>query len=92
MSNKQELVDAIARKTKLSKKDSQRALEAFCSSVKDSLRRNERVSLIGFGTFEVRTRKARTGRNPRTGEQLNIQAKKVPAFRAGKELKAAVQR
>ncbi len=89
--NKTDLVDAIAQKAKLSKKDAKAALEATLSSVAESLQKGDVVQLIGFGTFKVNKRKARTGRNPRTGEPIEIAATKVPAFVAGKALKDVVQ-
>ena len=88
--NKADLVEAVASDIGLSKADSARALESIISSITSSLQQGEKVSLTGFGTFEVKIRKAREGRNPRTGEKISIEAKRVPAFRAGKELKAAV--
>lgn len=88
--NKQELIAAIAAETNLTKKDSAAALEAFTAAVTDSLKKGEPVRLLGFGTFEVKARAARTGKNPRTGEAINIPAGKSPAFKAGKELKDAV--
>lgn len=88
---KAELIDSIARKADLSKKNSGEALDATLASIKEALRRGDKVSLVGFGTFEVRSRKARKGRNPQTGATITIRAKKVPAFRAGKELKDAIR-
>jgi len=89
--NKPELVNAIAEKTGLNKKDSERAVNAFVESVSEALAKGEKVSLVGFGTFEVRTRQARTGRNPRTGQTLTIPASKVPAFKPGKQLREMVK-
>jgi len=89
--NKPELVNAIAEKTGLNKKDSERAVNAFVESVSEALAKGEKVSLVGFGTFEVRTRQARTGRNPRTGQTLTIPAAKVPAFKPGKQLREMVK-
>lgn len=89
--NKTDLIDAIAQKAGLSKKDAKAALEATLASVTESLQKGDSVQLIGFGTFKVNERKARTGRNPRTGETINIAAAKVPAFVAGKVLKDAIQ-
>ncbi len=89
--NKTDLIDAIAQKAGLSKKDAKAALEATLASVTESLQKGDSVQLIGFGTFKVNERKARTGRNPRTGETINIAAAKVPAFVAGKALKDAIQ-
>ncbi|HEY8346249.1 MAG TPA: HU family DNA-binding protein [Symbiobacteriaceae bacterium] len=88
--NKQELVAAIADKAQLTKKDAEKALNAVLDSIKEALTRGDKVSLVGFGTFEVRERKARAGRNPRTRETIQIPAAKVPAFRPGKDLKESV--
>lgn len=88
--NKAELIDAIASDTSLSKADAGRALDAIITSVTDSLSKGEQVVLTGFGTFVVRDRSARTGRNPKTGEAIEIKAAKVPAFKAGKALKDAL--
>ncbi len=88
--NKSELIDAIADNSGLSKADSGRAVDAFVKSVTKALKKGDTVSLVGFGTFSVRKRAARTGRNPRTGETIKIKASKNPAFKAGKALKDAV--
>ena len=88
--NKSELVDAIADASGLSKADSGRAVDAMVQSVTSALKGGDTVSLVGFGTFSVRERAARTGRNPRTGETIKIKASKNPAFKAGKALKDAV--
>jgi len=88
--NKTELVTAISESSNLTKADSSRALEATIKAITDSLASNEPVTLIGFGTFEVRDRAARSGRNPRTGEAIQIKASKNPAFKVGKALKSAV--
>ena len=88
--NKSELINAIAESADLTKADSGRALDATITAITESLKSGEPVTLIGFGTFEVRDRAARTGRNPRTGETIQIKASKNPAFKAGKALKAAV--
>ena len=85
--NKSELIDAIAAKANLSKKDAKAALEATLEAVSESLKAGDAVQLIGFGTFKVNERAARTGRNPRTGEEIKIAAAKIPAFVAGKALK-----
>ncbi len=90
--NKTELVAAIAEKADLSKKDAEKAVAAFISSVADALADGEKVQLVGFGSFEVRTREARTGKNPRTGEAIQIAPSKVPAFKAGQALKNAVNK
>lgn len=88
--NKTELVDAIAAKTELSKKDAEKALKAFVDVVTEELKKGEKIQLVGFGTFEVSERAARTGRNPRTKEEMTIAASKAPKFKAGKQLKDAV--
>lgn len=90
--NKAELVEAIAKETKLSKKDSEAALKAFIEAVGSELSKGNDVSLIGFGTFSVGTRAARTGRNPRTGEEIKIAAAKTPKFKPGKALKDRVNK
>ena len=91
--NKSELIAAIAEKTELTKKDSERALNAFVASVTEALSAGDKVQLIGFGTFEVRERKAREGRNPRNPEEvIKIPASKAPVFRSGKALKEAVNK
>ncbi|MCT9855776.1 DNA-binding protein [Priestia megaterium] len=89
--NKTELVDAVATQAELSKQDAKKAVEALFETISDTLAQEEKIQLIGFGTFEVRERAARTGRNPQTGEEMTIPASKVPAFKPGKELKAAVK-
>jgi DNA-binding protein HU-beta len=88
--NKSDLVDAIAESAGLSKADAGRALDALVDTVTSALKSGQSVSLVGFGTFSVRDRAARTGRNPRTGETIQIAASKNPAFKAGKALKDAV--
>src|SRR5690606_39072264 len=88
--NKNELIDAVSANSGLSKADAGRAVDAVVGSITGALKSGENVSLIGFGTFEVRERAARTGRNPRTGEEIQIAAAKNPAFKAGKALKDAV--
>jgi len=88
--NKQELIEAIAKETGLTKADSKRALEAFTGIVTKQLKKGDQVRLIGFGTFSVRKRKARKGINPQTGEQIKIKARKVPHFAPGTELKNAL--
>lgn len=88
--NKTELVSKIAEQSEISKSDAAKALDAFLDAVTSELQNDGKVTLIGFGTFEVRERKARNGRNPRTGKPLKIAASKVPAFKAGKKLKDAV--
>ena len=89
--NKGEFIEAIATAADLSKADAERALEALVKVVKKTLKSGDTISLVGFGTFSVRKRAARTGRNPRTGESITIAAAKQPKFRAGKSLKDAVQ-
>ena len=88
--NKSELVEAIADSAGLSKADAGRALDAVVKTVTKALKKGDTVSLVGFGTFSVRKRAARTGRNPRTGETIKIKAANNPAFKAGKALKDAV--
>ncbi len=91
--NKAELVEAIVKETKLSKKDAENGLNAFIDVVKKELankKGDRKVQLVGFGTFEVAERKARTGRNPSTGESIKIKASKAPRFKAGKAFKDAV--
>jgi DNA-binding protein HU-beta len=88
--NKTELVAAIAEKTELSKKDSEKALKAFIDVVSEELKKGEKIQLVGFGTFEVASRAARTGKNPQTGKVINIPASKAPKFKAGKALKDTV--
>lgn len=89
--NKTDLVNAVAEKSELSKKDAGKAVDAVFESVMDSLKDGEKVQIIGFGNFEVRERSARKGRNPQTGEEIEIAASKVPAFKPGKALKDAVK-
>ena len=88
--NKSELVDAVAQSADLSKAAAGRAVDGFIGAVSDALQKGEQVSLVGFGTFLVRDRAARTGRNPQTGAEIKIPAAKNPAFKAGKALKDAV--
>ena len=88
--NKAELVAAMAENAGLSKKDSEKALAAFVSVVTDELKKGEKVQLVGFGTFEVSARPARTGRNPQTKKTITIPASKAPKFKAGKALKDTV--
>ena len=88
--NKTELVAAIAEKTELSKKDSEKALKAFIETVTAELKAGEKIQLVGFGTFEVSERAARTGKNPQTGKTIKIKASKAPKFKAGKALKDEV--
>lgn len=88
--NKTELIAAIAEKTELSKKDSEKALKAFIDVVTEELKKGEKIQLVGFGTFEVTERAARTGRNPQSGKEMTIPASKAPKFKAGKALKDEV--
>lgn len=89
--NKTELVAAVAAKAELSKKDAEAAVTAVFDSVKDALADGDKVALVGFGTFSIKERAARTGLNPRTKETIEIPAAKVPAFKAGSALKDAVK-
>jgi len=84
--NKTQLIDAVAEKAGLSKMDSKKAVEALVESIREALRNEERVALVGLGTFAVLEKEARTGRNPRTGAVVDIPAKKVVKFRAGRGL------
>lgn len=88
--NKSELSDAVADVANLSKADGARAVNAVIDSISSALRGGDSVSLVGFGTFKVKQRNARVGRNPRTGETIQIAASRVPSFKAGKDLKDAV--
>ena len=89
--NKAELINAIVAKSEMSKKDAEVALAAVIDSLTDALKAGEKVQLVGFGTFAVKERAARTGFNPKTGEKIAIAASKVPTFAAGKALKDAIQ-
>ena len=88
--NKTDLIAAVAQNAELTKKDAEAAVSAVIESITNALCAGDKVQLVGFGTFEVRAREARTGKNPRTGEAIEIAASKVPAFKAGKALKDAV--
>ncbi len=88
--NKTELIAAVAEKSGLSKKDADKAVNATFQAVTDALKDGEKVSLVGFGTFEVRDRPARKGHNPLTGAEIDIAASKSPAFKAGKALKDSI--
>lgn len=90
--NKTDLVNSIASKSGLSKKNSEAALNAFISSVEETLQNGEKVVLVGFGSFEVRDRAARKGRNPQTKEEITIPASKAPVFKAGKGLKDIINK
>jgi DNA-binding protein HU-beta len=89
--NKAELVEAISKVTTLTKADTERTIDAFIDIVSKNVKKKDGVKLVGFGTFAVSNRKARLGRNPQTGEEIQIPARKVPVFRPGKELKDAVR-
>lgn len=88
--NRKELIEALAAKTESTKADAERNVGALIDIISGTLKKGDSLSLVGFGTFEVRKRAARTGRNPKTGEELKIKAAKVPAFKAGATLKAVV--
>jgi len=88
--NKSELIDAVAGAANMSKADASRAVDGVIGAVTQALKSGDQVTVVGFGTFRVRRREARGGRNPRTGETIQIKASKVPAFKAGKALKDAV--
>ncbi len=90
--NKNELVASVAEKAGLTKKDAEKAVNAFVETVQQSLVEGNKIQMIGFGTFEVKERAARTGRNPRTNEEIQIPASKNPVFKAGKALKDAVNK
>jgi DNA-binding protein HU-beta len=89
--NKTDLINAVAEASELSKKDATKAVDAVFDTILDALKDGDKVQLIGFGNFEVRERAARKGRNPQTGEEIEIPASKVPAFKPGKALKDAVK-
>lgn len=88
--NKNELIEELSDKTGFTKSDTQKFLNAYIESIQKALRQGNEVQLVGFGTFKVTSRKARTGRNPQTGKELKIPAKNVPSFRPGKALKESV--
>jgi DNA-binding protein HU-beta len=88
--NKNELVDAVSERTGLAKSDAARAVEAVLGTITETLQKGDQVALSGFGTFVAKSRAARTGRNPRTGESIAIPASRAPAFKAGKALKDAI--
>ena len=88
--NKAELIDAVAESADLSKASASRAVDSFVAAVTGALQKGDQVALVGFGTFSVKARAARTGRNPRTGEAIQIKASNNPGFKAGKALKEAV--
>lgn len=89
--NKTDLINAVADKSELSKKDASKAVDAVFESIQTALANGDKVQLIGFGNFEVRERAARKGRNPQTGEEIEIAASKQPAFKPGKDLKESVK-
>lgn len=89
--NKTELINNVAERAELSKKDATKAVDAVFETIINTLKEGDSIQLLGFGNFEVRERAARTGRNPQTGEEIEIPAGKVPAFKAGKQLKEAVK-
>ncbi|EIC31025.1 MULTISPECIES: HU family DNA-binding protein [Methylomicrobium] len=88
--NKSELIDAIAQSSGLTKADAGRALDGFTKAVEEALKAGDSVTLVGFGTFSVKERPERKGRNPQTGEEITIKAAKIPSFKVGKSLKDAV--
>ncbi len=88
--NKTDFVNAVADQAELTKADAGRAIDAMVEVIKKALKKGDAVSLVGFGTYTVRKRAARTGRNPRTGQTIKIKASKAPAFKAGKALKDAI--
>ena len=90
--NKAELINAVAEKAGLSKKDTEAAITTAIDVIAETLSKDEKVQLVGFGSFEVKSRAARIGRNPRTKEQINIPASKTPVFKAGKALKDTVSK
>ena len=89
--NKTELIGEVAAKAGMTKKDTEKVINAFCSTVEEALKEGNKVQLIGFGTFEVRDRQARKGRNPQTGAEIDIPATRIPAFKSGKALKDAME-
>ncbi|HOA56200.1 MAG: HU family DNA-binding protein [Acetivibrionales bacterium] len=90
--NKSELISSISEKSDITKAEAEKALNAFIESIEEALANGDKVQLIGFGTFEVRERPARKGRNPQTNEEIMIEASKAPVFKAGKALKEIVNR
>jgi len=89
--NKTDLIQEVVNRSGLTKKDSGSAVDAFIDGITESLAKGKKVQLVGFGTFEIRSRKAREGRNPATGEALKIEASRAPAFKAGKALKDKIK-
>ena len=90
--NKTQLIEAVAAKADIKKKDAEAAVNAFTAAIAEALKAGEKVQLVGFGTYEIKERAARSGRNPKTGETIQIAASKHPAFTAGKDLKDAVNK
>lgn len=90
--NKSDLIGSVAEKTDLTKKDAEKAVNAVFQSIEEALTQGDKVQLVGFGTFETKERAARVGRNPRTGDEIQIPATKVPGFKAGKALKESVSK
>lgn len=88
--NKAELIASVAEKSELTKKDAEKAVSAVLATIEEALANGDKVQLVGFGTFEIRERAARKGRNPQTGEEINIAAARVPVFKAGKALRETV--
>jgi nucleoid DNA-binding protein len=88
--NKKDLIDEVAKDANLKKKDAEAAVNATFDAITKALKKDDKVQLIGFGTFDVKSRAARTGRNPQTGAEIKIEASRVPGFKAGKTLKDAV--
>jgi len=88
--NKAELISSVVEKTDLTKKDAEKALAAVLDTISEALAQGDKVQLVGFGTFETRERAARKGRNPQTGEEIDIKATRVPVFKAGKALRESV--
>jgi len=88
--NKAELISNVAEKAEFTKKDAEKAVSAILASIEEALSKGEKVQLVGFGTFEIRERAARKGRNPQTGEEISIAAARVPVFKAGKALRDTV--
>ena len=89
--NKAQLVEEVSGEVGLTKKETQKVIDAVTETIRDSLSAGEKVSLVGFGTFQLANRKARTGRNPQTGQSIEIPAKKIPKFKPGKDLKERVK-
>jgi len=88
--NKTELISEVAGKAEITKKDAEKVINAFFTTIEETLKSGDKIQLIGFGTFEVRSRQARKGRNPQTGAEIDIPAARVPAFKPGKVLKDAL--